>query len=126
MLREKIQNAKLNKAPLCKGSSRQSRVRDCLRSGLSRRQPLPRSPSTTSGPPPSRREAFGRFVNRPYGLPSPSVTRVTCDTSRLRTRTSRGKTIINRFLTLSVSLRYPKGEPYFILHFAFCILHFAF
>ena len=32
--------------------------------------------------------------------------------SRLRARAPLGKTILNRFLTLSVSLRYPKGEAY--------------
>ena len=30
--------------------------------------------------------------------------------SRLRARAPRGKTILNRFLTLSVSLRYPRGK----------------
>ena len=30
--------------------------------------------------------------------------------SRLRARSPRGKTILNRFLTLSVSLRYPRGK----------------
>ena len=55
-------------------------------------------------------------------------------TSRLRARAPRGKTIINRFLTLSVSLRYPlhKGGSRAIrespLRFVlqFCILHSAF
>ena len=44
--------------------------------------------------------------------------------SRLRARSPRGKTILNRFLTPSVSLRYlPYHALFLILHSAFCILH---